>query len=549
MSQATEKKRMPDNMIAQDASDKIVTSEQNFIALNKVAENLPGCIAWKNKEGHYLGCNTAFKEKILTIIGEQDSSYKSLLGKTDHDFYSPEIAHRYRQQDLEVIKLNKEISFEQEILLHNGTSIIQLSTKRPLYDDHHQIIGVVDTIVDITFLNAIDKKLMDEKDTAVHDLNYIISKMPGYIYWKNKKSEYMGCNELLAEFSKLRHPKDIIGKTDYDFEWGAEQAAQFVQDDQEVMRTGKSLITEHELPAKKENGKNLYVRTEKMPFYDKNGKIAGVLAIAMDITDQKELENKLREEKNKAEQANHIKTEFIRNMEHDIRTPFNGVWGMANYLMEIEENPKKKEYLTDIIQCAKELLDYCNSILDFSKIESGALPVVDKKFDLEKLIDSLIKIELPAATHKKLVLTRQYTPDMPKIVVGDGYRLHRILINLISNAIKFTPQGSIELSVAILKQSDHSILIRFMVEDTGIGIPEDKQEFIFEKFSRLSQSNKGFYKGLGLGLRVVKQFMHEMNGEIDIVSEVNKGTQFICTLPFKLPLTDDFVGTDKSYGD
>lgn len=541
--------QLMNNEDAQKITYNFPVLEGNLELFKNVSEHLPGSFAWKDKEGRYLGCNSAFKQRIIQLLGKQNFLQESIIGKTDNDFYPPKIANRYHQHDLEVMQFNKEITLEQEILLPSGNTLIQFSTKRPFYNSHNEIIGVIENIIDITQLQFINKHLINEKDIAVHDLNYIISKMPGYIYWKNRKSEYMGCNELLAKFSRLRSPADIIGKTDYDFEWGKEQADQFVHDDQQVMQTGKNLITEHELPAKREDGRNLYVRTEKMPFYDKEGKIAGVLAIAVDITDQKELEHKLKEEKNKAEQANQVKTEFMRNMEHDIRTPFNGVWGMANYLAEIEEDPKKKEYLTDITQCAKELLDYCNSILDFSKIEAGALPVLEKKFDLEKVIEGIIKVELPAATHKKLKLISKYAPDMPKIVIGDGYRLHRILINLISNSIKFTMEGYIELSIAVIKKSEHSVLIRFIVEDTGIGIPEDKQEFIFEKFSRLSQSNKGFYKGLGLGLRVVKQFMHEMNGEIDIVSEVNKGTQFICTLPFKLPLTEDYVEAVKSYGE
>ncbi|WP_267256346.1 ATP-binding protein [Coxiella endosymbiont of Ornithodoros maritimus] len=126
-------------------------------------------------------------------------------------------------------------------------------------------------------------------------------------------------------------------------------------------------------------------------------------------------------------------------------------------------------------------------------------------------------------------------------LIGDRYRLHRILINLLSNAIKFTVQGYVKLKVNLVRKTGKFVIVRFIVEDTGIGIPKEKQEYIFEKFSRLSLSNKGFYKGIGLGLRIVKQFMHEMEGEIDLISEYEKGTQFICTISFKLPLSDDFV--------
>jgi len=527
----------------------IKSREENFLTEKQFIEdvfyNLPGLIYWKNKNFQYMGFNR-------NVVELSKLSRVELLGKSDHELdWAKDQADLFQKDDLEVIQrgANKITEHQLPIKRSDEKYMVVRTEKTPILNRSGDIIGILGLAFDVTDQKILTEKLIDERESAIHDLNYILSKMPGYIYWKNKNSEYMGCNESLAAFSKLRSPKDIVGKTDYDFEWGAEQADQFVKDDQEVMQTGKTLITEHELPSKKEDGKNLYVRTDKMPFYDKNGEIVGVLAIAVDITDQKELEHKLREEKDKAENANHIKTEFMRNMEHDIRTPFNGVWGMASYLMEIETDPNKKECLTDITECAKELLDYCNTILDFSKIESGAMPVIEKKFEIENVINSLVKVELPAATHKKLTLVKDFSSQIPKVVVGDSYRLHRILINLISNAIKFTPAGHVKLIVSLLKKKTDSVLIRFIVEDSGIGIPEDKQEFIFEKFSRLSQSNKGFYKGLGLGLRVVKQFMYEINGEIDIISEMHKGTQFICTVPFKLPLTDDFVDTVNLYGE
>ena len=198
-----------------------------------------------------------------------------------------------------------------------------------------------------------------------------------------------------------------------------------------------------------------------------------------------ELEQELRQAKQLAEQANVIKTEFMRNMEHDIRTPFNGVLAMTTCLRDLETDVTKKEYLGNIAESAQELLDYCNSILDFSKIEAGMLAVVNKKFDFKKLVYAIIKIERSAAICKKLELKITYADNIPNILVGDYYRLQRILINLISNAIKFTAAGHVELQVALLSQTKKSILLRFIVADTGAGIATEHQEYIFEKLSRL----------------------------------------------------------------
>jgi two-component system, OmpR family, aerobic respiration control sensor histidine kinase ArcB len=368
----------------------------------------------------------------------------------------------------------------------------------------------------------------------------IIANLPGFIYWKNEKGQYMGSNNNLAKISGLNDRTEIVGKTDSDFEWGKSFAEQFRADDLKVMHDKITTVFENRMPIKRPDGYYYYIRTEKMPLYE-DGKIIGVLAVAVDITDRKILEEKLSEQKAISEQANLLKTEFIRNMEHDIRTPFNGVWGIANFLWEQETDPLKKEYLGDITQCAKELLDYCNGILDFSKISLGLFPIMEKKFNLLNVIESVLKIEMPAAKNKNLSFTSDLSTDLPKIVIGDRYRLSRLLINLVSNAIKFTKEGQVSIHVELLDKTDDMYLIRFTIKDTGEGISLDQQNYIFEKFYRLSPSNKGLYKGSGLGLIIVKQFIEEMQGEIDLKSTLGKGTHFICTIPFKIPLTDDFV--------
>jgi two-component system aerobic respiration control sensor histidine kinase ArcB len=281
----------------------------------------------------------------------------------------------------------------------------------------------------------------------VFDLDYIIANMPGFIYWKNEKFQYMGCNNNLAKISGLKNRKEIIDKTDYDFEWGKGNAEEFIEDDKYVMGTRQIKVTEYQLPIKRADGNHLYVRTEKRPFYSKQGDVIGVLAIAVDITDQKLLEQKLEQEKIKAEVSSQAKTEFIRNMEHDIRTPFSGIYSIAKILEDKENNDEKKEYISAIAQCAKELLDYCNSIIDFAKLESGTLPVLAKKFDLKKLVESIIIIETPAAKNMHLNLRMDYSVNCPTIMIGDQFRIQRILINLISNAIKFTEKGYVQISV------------------------------------------------------------------------------------------------------
>ena len=206
------------------------------------------------------------------------------------------------------------------------------------------------------------------------------------------------------------------------------------------------------------------------------------------------LEVQLQQAKRKAEEADLIKTEFIQNIQHSIRTPFSGVWGLANILYELETDPQKKEYLGNISNCAKELLDYCNSILDFSKASLGLVPIISRKFKLKELVDKTITKVMPKVKCKGLEFVLNFLEDVPDMIIGDDYRLHEILLHLVNNAIKFTSEGCVSLTIkSVQKHKNQENILQFIVEDTGIGIPEEKQQYIYEQFTRLTPSNKGIY--------------------------------------------------------
>jgi signal transduction histidine kinase len=301
---------------------------------------------------------------------------------------------------------------------------------------------------------------------------------------------------------------------------------------QEVMETGVSQVIEE--PAAMLDGTQGIFLSNKVPLRNKMGEIIGLLGISMDITNLKSLQIA----KEKAELASKQKSDFIHNMEHDIRTPFNGVYALARILAEQETDPTKKDRLEKISKSGKELLDYCNAVLDFSNIEAGGANIRHKRFDLKELLSNIITMEGATVAHKNLKLTLNYSDNIPHILIGDDIRIQRIMLNLMSNAIKFTEIGGVKIIVSLAKEKpeQREVVLKIVVEDTGIGISDDKKDIIFEKFTRLSPSNKGKYKGMGLGLYVVKQFMNDLNADIDLISAEGKGTAFICTIPFKLPL-------------
>lgn len=382
--------------------------------------------------------------------------------------------------------------------------------------------------------------------TIVHYYESIIKCMPGNVFWLDTNGVTLGCNKNVLDmfnFDSLEAFKGLNfeqqGKAG---NWSPEATKSFEDDTLEVVKTKKSKLNIEEPPIPHHDGRMIYFLSSRVPLFNNNGDVIGIVGISFDITERKQMEQALIKAKASAEAANNLKIEFIHNMEHDIRTPFSGIYGIAKLLVNQETDIKKKAFLTDIVNCTKELLDYSTGILDFSMIESGALPLISKKFSIQKLLHGLVAMEMPPAKLKGLTFTANCEPDVPDIIMGDRYRLQRVLINLISNAIKFTDKGYVKVTVKVVKViNSRHIILSFLVEDSGMGIPQDKQNIIYERFSRLIPSNQRLYTGKGLGLRLVKQFVEEMDGDIDINSKVDKGTIFACTLPFKLPLAETTV--------
>jgi len=236
----------------------------------------------------------------------------------------------------------------------------------------------------------------------------------------------------------------------------------------------------------------------------------------------------------KQQSSNLIGNHPTENMEHDIRTPLSSIWGLVDLLHQRETDPYKKTLLTDVATCIQELNDYCNHIIEFFRIEADPVPVRLERVVLKNIIDEIIQSEQNSLTAKKLRLACYYEEFLPETLIGDGYRLRCILSQLINNAVKFTHQGTIFIKILLEKfLNQHVILLRIEVQDTGIGIPLDKQEAIYKKFVRLTSSNQGLYKGLGVGLYIVKKLLKEIGGTITMTSAINQGSRFICLVPLK----------------
>ena len=277
------------------------------------------------------------------------------------------------------------------------------------------------------------------------------------------------------------------------------------------------------------DGHYLWILSRGMAVRDDEGRPTRVVGTHIDISARKAIEADLVKAKEHAESANKAKSEFLANMSHEIRTPMNGVLGMINLALDTPLSDEQREYLGMARASADSLLYIINDILDFSKIEAGRLDVHPEDTDLTDLVDDLIRLHRLPCEQKGLVLQCEWGPDVPRQLLLDPVRLRQVLVNLLGNAIKFTPAGGIVLSIRRLGQG-----LRFAVRDTGIGIPIDKQAKIFEAFSQADGSITRRFGGTGLGLSISYRLVGLMGGAMSMTSEPGVGSEFSFLLPIDL---------------
>lgn len=289
-------------------------------------------------------------------------------------------------------------------------------------------------------------------------------------------------------------------------------------------------------------------------YKNEHGKILGAVVVARDITDQKRIENELTEAKifaelattiaeesqGKAESATLIaenavksKQQFLSNMSHEIRTPLNAILGFTKVVLKTELNAKQKEYLTAIKISGDALIVLVNDILDLAKVDSGKMHFEQTPFKMGISIAAMLHLFEPKIQEKNLQLIKEYDARIPDVLLGDSVRLHQIIINLISNAVKFTNKGNITVSVKLVDEDEENINLEFSVQDTGIGIPPTKIVKIFENFQQASSGTSRVYGGTGLGLAIVKQLVESQGGNIQVESEEGVGSTFTFVLYFQ----------------
>jgi len=403
-------------------------------------------------------------------------------------------------------------------------------------DDKGNVLGVFAAARDVTEIKRIAKEISDYKNTLDKFAIVAITDQKGII-------DYV--NENFCKISKYNR-EELIGQ-DHRIVNSGYHPKDFIRGIWITIANGK--MWKGEIKNKAKDGTIYWVDTTIVPFLDEHGKPNKYVAVRTDITEQKRITEELKESKEVAELAKILaedakgiaesalqsKQQFLANMSHEIRTPMNAILGFTKILLKADLEPKQKEYLDAIKASSDGLLVLINDILDLAKVDAGKMTFEQLPFKMDFSLSKMHQVFDLKIKEKNLELVKEYDNKIPVVLIGDSVRLHQILLNLLSNAVKFTPKGKITVAVRLLKEDNENATIEFAITDTGIGIPEDKLESIFENFQQATSSISLAFGGTGLGLAISKQLVEKQGGTIVVKSKVNEGSTFSFTLSFQKP--------------
>jgi PAS domain S-box-containing protein len=389
-------------------------------------------------------------------------------------------------------------------------------------------------------------------------LRAFIENVPDFMYVKDTASRFVIANSAVARWAGVEKPEDLIGRTDFDF-FPREFVAGFYENEQSVMQTAQPMFDREESVGVDAANQPRYLLTTKVPLFDNEGRVVGIAGIGRDITMRKMMDDALRESNRdlleatdwankmavEAEAANKAKSEFLANMSHEIRTPMNGVLGMNGLLLGTDLNQEQRHYAEVVDSSARSLLTLIDDILDYSKVEAGKLEIDTVDFNLLVLMDDFAEIMAERVGEKPLEFVCAMAPEVPSLLRGDPGRLRQVLLNLVSNAMKFTHRGEVAVRVSLISETNAEVWLRFSVRDTGIGIPLDKQKILFTSFTQVDASTTRNYGGTGLGLAISKKLVELMGGEIGLESREGEGSEFWFRIRFAKQTTDRQVDSLK----
>jgi len=475
---------------------------------------------------------TDMNEATANITG---ISREKLTGTDFFDYFTePQKAREVYQE----VFAKGSVADSPLTLRHKNGKLTDVLFNGSVYkDDVGKVIGVVIVARDVTAQKLLSKYSLSLIEASLDPLVTI-----------NTEGKITDMNKATADITGISREK-LTGTDFFDYFTEPQKAREVYQ---EVFANGS--VADSPLTLRHKNGKLTDVLFNGSVYKDDRGNVLGVVIVARDVTEQKRIATELTEAKVAAELATEIaekakqkaesatliaedavkaKQQFLSNMSHEIRTPMNAIIGFTKVVLKTDLSEKQKEYLNAIKISGDALIVLINDILDLAKVDAGKMTFEQTPFKMASTLSAMLHLFEPKIQEKNLTLIKEYDNNIPQVLLGDPVRLHQIILNLVSNAVKFTSTGKITVKVKLQKEEQGKVFIEFSVSDTGIGISKNKIEHIFENFQQATSGTSRIYGGTGLGLAIVKQLVEAQNGSIHVSSKLGEGSVFSFILGFQ----------------
>ncbi len=507
-------------VVFSDISTRLI-AEQSLKKLSKAVESSPLSIVITDAEGKIEYVNPHFTD--LTGYTPEEA-----YGQNPRVLKSGKMSPSVYTELWQTIASGKVWRGEFHNITKSGEEFWERCSIAPIMDREQKITHYVAVKEDITKSRAASEILKEseerltESQKIAHIGNWDQDFVKKTLFWSDEAYRIFGYEPRvftpsLKRFFKAIHPEDLDE---------LRSAFEDLRDKREPFEIPHRII--------RPDGEIRHVVDMCRVYFDDRGKPKRLLGTVIDITERKHDEIELIKAKTEAEQANQAKSEFLANMSHEIRTPMNGVIGMTDLVLNTDLTKEQRSHLEILKSSADSLLEIIDDILDFSKIEAGRIELENIDFDLRTVVENTASLLAIKADSEQVELICHIKPNVPTNLIGDPGKLRQVLTNLAGNAIKFTEQGEIVLRVESLGSTDTHAKLKFAVQDTGIGIPPEKIEHIFDSFSQADSSTTRKYGGTGLGLTISREFVERMGGKIYVESLVGHGTTFYFTVQFGL---------------
>ncbi|CAK8723888.1 MAG: PAS domain S-box-containing protein [Candidatus Electronema aureum] len=480
---------------------ELFSSKEAYKDLYHNSPNMLGCTDAKTRR--VLSCNQTFAD----TLGYQSDE---IIGREIYAFYHHDCWDQYNKIFTTFITSGIISNAELQMVRKDGSTIDVLLNASSVRNEKGEILHSRSTWVDITERKAAGRKLRE-----IQKFNrLIIETIPDLLWLKDAKGVYLICNPRVEQLFGAPEA-EIVGKTDYDFT-DKEQADTCRESDLLAAAAGRALMNE-EWVTFAADGKKLLLEITKVPLFDEQGKRVAVMGIGHDITERHEAAQK-------AEAANKAKSVFLSNMSHELRTPLNAILGYTQiFLSDDSLRPRQRSGISTIHQAGEHLLLLINDVLDISRIESGKLELIETEFCLTPFIKGIREIMKLRARDKGLDFRDEAT-ELPAVIIADELRLRQVILNLLSNSVKFTHSGWCSLQVNAEPAGHGKVRLHIAVEDSGAGISAEDQKLVFEPFLQVGERLQ-HREGTGLGLAISRELVRLMGGELQLISPINKTAQ------------------------